>query len=116
MSTPDEVFEQAVSDAIIARNQKKLGANDTQTSATEYRKILKTERQQDSTVVYLVAFYAQYQSKVEGGIELTGGSSASCVITLATSDKSYQNIEYWESQDGAMMNPSAISSRKTSTM
>ena len=100
MSTPDEVLEQAVSDAIIAHNQKKFGSNDTQTFATEYHKILKTERQQDSTVVYLVAFYAQYQSTAEGGIELTEGSSTPCVITFTTSDKPYQIEEYWEPQDG----------------
>lgn len=97
---PDEVLEQAVSDAIIACNQKKFGGNDAQTFATEYHKILKTERQENTTVVYLVAYYAQYQSTADGGIELTGGSSTPCVITFSDSDGSYQVTEYWEPQDG----------------
>lgn len=100
MSIPDEALEQAVSDAIISYNQKKFEGNDTHAFATEYHKILKVERQQESTVVYLVALYAQYQSTAEDGIKLTNGSSTPCVITFTASDKSYQIVEYWEPQDG----------------
>ena len=95
----DVALEQVVSDAILSHNRGGFRDGDKQMFATEYHEILKTVVQNQSTEVYLVALYAQYQ--FEGGeAKLTGGGSNPCVITFVRADGVYSVNDYWEPEDG----------------
>ena len=95
----DMALEQAVSDAILSHNRGSFRGDDKQMFTTEYHEILKTVVQDNSTEVYLVALYAQYQFE-EGEAKLTGSGSNPCIITFVSADGVYSATDYWEPEDG----------------
>lgn len=97
--TSNAALEQAVADAVLCHNRGRFLGGDKQMFSTVYYEIRKTVEQNESTEVYLIALYAQYE--FDGGeARLTGGGCSPCAITFESVGGVYSPAEYWEPEDG----------------
>ena len=94
-------LEASVSDAIIAYNKGKEMGADNQEFATEYHDTIKTVEQGDTSIVYVVALYAQYKYTNNAPVLTTASCGPVALTFMKNSSGVYNMTEYWEAPDNS---------------
>lgn len=105
----DEALENAISSAVILHNKDNfwISGESENTYSTEYHNVLKVENYGETTEVYLISHYAEYQY-LDHEIQITGGRRGPCVITFDVDQGKYMMRDYWEPKDGALYRQSIL--------
>ena len=94
-------LEASVSDAIITYNKGKDMSADDQEFATEYHDTIKTVEQGDTSIVYVVALYAQYKYTGNAPVLTTASCCPVALTFIRNSSEVYNMTEYWETPDNS---------------
>ncbi len=97
------VIDTCVSEAILAHNRGNYKAGEFQPESHINLKIVEGET---TAVVYLMAYYSEYDFP-DGSPGLVAGSHVPAALTFSRDeDGSWTLMEYWEAQDGSDFGPS----------